>query len=78
MPFFASADRVDVRHSILTDVAGNVYHNRVHLTAEEKVLLTLKPAGRGNYEIPGCMEGTCESIFEDINRWLGMLTIYCQ
>lgn len=79
MPFFTKPRGVNVRNSTLIDVAGNFYHNRVSSTAEEKVLLTLKPAGRRNYEIPACMEGTRESILENINRWLSKFTIYyCQ
>jgi hypothetical protein len=30
----------------------------------------LNPAERGDYVVPGCMEGTRESVFKEVDDWL--------
>ena len=46
--------------------------NDIHSRQEEKVLAALKPIidERIRYDVPGCMEGTRRSVFEEIDAWL--------
>ena len=45
--------------------------NDIHSRQEEKVLAALKPIidERIRYDVPGCMEGTRRSVFEEIDAW---------
>jgi hypothetical protein len=79
MPFFENTQNTDIYNSSLTEVHGDQYNvQNVDLT-EERALAALKPAARGGYHVSMCMEGTHESVFEEIDTWLddyGVLHVY--
>jgi hypothetical protein len=73
MPYFENSERTVVRHSVLNDIAHdlNVY-NFPNSQEEEKILAALNPTvvEQRGYNVPGCMEGTRKSVFEEIDGWL--------
>ena len=41
----------------------------------DATLSLLKPAARSGYHVPGCIEGTRESVFKEIMAWLNGASI---
>jgi hypothetical protein len=61
------ADSVDLSSSVISSVAGSQYHIS---PGDERTLEALRPADRNRYDIPVCMEGTRQSVFQEIEEWL--------
>ena len=72
---FTSTRSIDVRHSTFNQVGRDQFNNTIiHIiqTSEvEDILASLKPAERGGYYVPPCMNGTREKFLGEIDQWLG-------
>jgi hypothetical protein len=64
------SNNANLHNSTLNDVTGNQYNTTNIYSTEDRALAILKPAERGQYGVPGCMDGTRESIFRKIDAWL--------
>jgi hypothetical protein len=75
--FVRNARDVSIHDANIYNAGGNqsvtVINNYL---GEEKTLELLKPAERGGYDIPRCMEGTRESVFKQIDLWLYGMPIF--
>jgi hypothetical protein len=71
MSIMENANRPDLRYANFTEIGGNQYnfYSTTYSSEEKTILAALKPAVRVEYH-PGCMEGTRESIFNEIDTWL--------
>ena len=72
---FAGASEIVVSGGTFNAVAGNQDNTTINTYVTlpddaEKFLASLKPADRGGYFVSPCMEGTRQSVFDNINRWL--------
>jgi hypothetical protein len=72
MPYLQNANNTNLHNPTLNDVTGNQYNlNTTNIySTEDRALAILKPVERGRYSVPGCMDGTRESIFKKIDAWL--------
>jgi hypothetical protein len=68
MPYFENAIDTHIQDAHFTDVQ-NISTTNIYLT-EERALAALRPAPREGYDVPRCMDGTRESVFEEIDSWL--------
>jgi hypothetical protein len=70
MPYLQNANNTNLHNPTLNDVAGNQYNTTNIYSTDDRALAILKPVERGQYSVPGCMDGTRESIFREIDAWL--------
>jgi hypothetical protein len=65
-----NAQDLQVNNSKIYNAGRDQHITDIFATKEKAVLTTLEPAVRNDYHVPRCMDGTCESVFKEINDWL--------
>jgi hypothetical protein len=76
---FNDVRSLNVQNSNVSNVQGD-QHNNISVTNvtpnnAETTLGLLKPVVRDGYHVPGCIEGTRESVFKEIMAWLNGASI---
>ena len=71
MSMIGNAHKVNFHNAIVNNVGGSQINQTTNVyVSDEKALALLKPANRGGYDVPRCMDKTRESIFKEIALWM--------